>query len=247
MRLTVLGAAGTFPQAGSPCSGYLFRADGFSLLVDAGNGVVGAMQREIGLLDLDAVLLSHLHADHCVDLVAYSYARRYHPEKPPPIPVHGPAGARDRLVRVFDAPPRDGLAEVYDFRRAQPGRAAIGPFEVELARTNHPVETYAVRVSHGGRSVTYSADTGPSRAVAGLARGTDLFVCESTWQTGPAYPPNLHLTARQAAEHALTAEAGSLLLTHTTAYLDRERYLAEAADVWSGPLALAEAGRTYEV
>ncbi len=103
MRLTVLGCAGTFPGPRSGCSSYLVEHDGFRLLLDAGNGAVGALQRHGGLLDLDAVLLSHLHADHCVDLVAYAYARIYPPAgPPPPLPVYGPGGTEERLVRVFD-------------------------------------------------------------------------------------------------------------------------------------------------
>ena len=87
MRLTVLGCAGTFPGPLSGCSSYLVEQDGFRLLLDAGNGAVSALQRAADLLAVDAVLLSHLHADHCLDLVAYSYARRYHPEGPLPPPA----------------------------------------------------------------------------------------------------------------------------------------------------------------
>ena len=245
MRLTVLGCSGTFPSADSPCSSYLVRHDGFTLMVDAGNGAIGALQRETGLLDVDAVLLSHLHADHCVDLVAYSYARRFHPEHPPLLPVYGPAGTADRLGAIVGDP--RGLEKAYEFHTVTRGKLEIGPFQVELARTAHPVECYAMRIAAGGRTLAYSADTGPSDNVVEVARGADLFLCESTWLDGAGHPKAVHMTAREAGEHAARAGAGRLLLIHTTAYLDDMRFLAEAGEEYDGPLALARAGTTYDV
>lgn len=247
MRLTVLGCSGTFPSADSGCSAYLVEHDGFRLMLDAGNGAVGALQRHVGLFDLDAVLLSHLHADHCIDLVAYSYARRYHPERPPRLQVHGPRGTAERLCQVFDAPPADGLHDVYDFRTTAPGATRIGPFEIELTPTAHPIECYAIRVTAGGRSITYSADTGPSDDVAKAAAGTDVFLCESTWLDAAPYPPNLHLTAREAGRHAARADVGRLSLIHTTAYMDQSAYVEQASEEFSGPIDLARPGTTYEL
>jgi ribonuclease BN (tRNA processing enzyme) len=247
VRVTVLGCAGTFPSKESGCSAYLVEHDGFRLLLDAGNGAVGALQRYGGIFDLDAVLLSHLHADHCVDLVAYSYARRYHPQVPPRLPVYGPYGTRDRLCRVFDKPPPDGLSDVYDFHTTNAGSREIGPFRIELTATEHPVECYAIRVVAGGRSVTYSADTGPSHDVADAARDTDLFLCEATWLDESPAVPNLHLTAREAGEHAARAGAGRLALIHTTAYLDQDAYVTQAATAYDGPVERAVPGATYDV
>ncbi len=248
MRLTVLGCAGTFPSAESGCSSYLVQHDGFNLLVDAGNGAIGALQRHVGILDVDAVLLSHLHADHCIDLVAYSYARRYHPDSPPRIPVYGPRGTQDRLCQAFETRPRDRLEQVYEFRTTSAGTCLIGPFTVTLTRTAHPIECYAVRLSAGGGSILYSADTGPSDAVAEAAKGVDVFLCEATWlEGGDDNPPDLHMTARQAGQHATRAGAGRLVLVHTTSYLDQQRFLVEAAQTWDGPLELARPGAAYEV
>ena len=247
MRLTVLGCAGTFPSAESGCSAYLVEHEGFRLLLDAGNGAIGALQRHVGIFDLDAVLLSHLHADHCIDLVAYSYARRYHPEQPARLVVHGPRGTAERLSRIFDKPPPDGLHDVYDFRTTAPGKTRIGPFEVELTPTAHPIECYAVRVSVGGRSLTYSADTGPSVDVARAAAGSDLFLCEATWLDDSVTVPDLHLTARQAGEHAARAGVGRLALIHTTAYLDQDAYVEQAARAFDGPIDRARPHLTYDL
>ena len=247
MQLTVLGCSGTFPSAESPCSSYLLEHDGFRLLIDAGNGSIGALQRHAGLLDIDAVILSHLHADHCVDLVAYSYARRFHPARPAPLPVYGPTGTQDRLCQVFDQPPSDGLEGVYDFRTVTPGALEIGPFTLGLEQTNHPIECYAMRIEADGRVLTYSADTAESEAVIHAARDADLFLCEATWLDGPDYPPNVHMRASGAGDHATKAGVDRLLLIHTIAYLDDMRALAEAAESFSGPVSLAQAGTTYQV
>lgn len=247
MRLTVLGCAGTFPSAEGGCSSYLVEHDGFRLLLDAGNGAIGAMQRHIGLFDLDAVLISHLHTDHCVDLVAYSYARRYHPEPPPRLLVHGPRGTAERLCSVFERPPPDGLHDVYDFRTTSPGQLGIGPFDVTLTETKHPIECHAIRVGAGGRSLTYSADTGPSADVAKAAAGSDLFLCEATWLDDSPRVPNLHMTAREAGEHAARAGVGRLALIHTTAYLDQDAYAMQAAEAYDGPLERARPGVVYEL
>ena len=98
MRLTVVGCAGSFPGPDSPASCYLLEADGFRLVIDFGNGSLGALQKYAALFGIDAVCLSHLHADHCVDLYSYSIARTYPPDGPqPPIPVYGPAGTAERI------------------------------------------------------------------------------------------------------------------------------------------------------
>jgi ribonuclease BN (tRNA processing enzyme) len=248
MRLTVLGCAGTFPNAGSPCSAYLVEHDGFRLVVDLGHGAIGALQRHIDLLDVDAIFVSHLHADHCMDLLPYSYARRYHRDGPAPLlPVYGPRGTQGRLVQAFEPAPGDGLEQVYDFRTSTAGGTSIGPFEVTLTPTAHPVETYAPTLSAGGRTLTYSADTGPSDALARAAAASDLFVCEATWLADREYPPDLHLTARDAGAHAAMAGVARLLLTHTTPFTSRDRLLEEAGAEYAGPLDLARAGTTYDV
>jgi ribonuclease BN (tRNA processing enzyme) len=248
VRLTVLGCSGTFPGPTSPCSGYLFEHDGYRLMVDAGNGVLGALQARCDLRAVDAVLLSHLHGDHCLDMVPWAYARRYHPEGlPPRLPVYGPAGTRDRLCAAFDRPPEDRLGAVYDFRTARRGPLELGPFCVELAQMNHPVECYGIRVSAGGRSVAYSADTGESEALVRLAQDSDLLLCEASFLDGWDNPPNVHLTGRQAGEHAARAGARSLLLTHIVPWADPARLQAEAAAVYPGELDVAAAGRVVEL
>ncbi len=248
MRLTVVGCSGSFPGPDSAASCYLLEADGFRLVVDFGNGSLGALQRYIGLFDVDAVCLSHLHADHCVDLYSYSIARAYSPAGPqPPIPVHAPAGAAERIGLIDGAGDGSGLMKRFAFEKLEPGRLTIGPFDVRLARVNHPVETFAFRFSANGRSLVYTGDTGETEAVPELAAGADVFLCEAAYTDGPALPPNLHLTARQAAGYARRAGVGQLVLTHLQPWTDRDVALAEAAAAFDGNLELAEAGKVIDL
>jgi ribonuclease BN (tRNA processing enzyme) len=248
VQLTVLGCAGTFPGPDSPCSSYLVEHDGFRLVVDMGAGSLGTLQRHIGLLDVDAVYVSHLHADHCIDLVAYSYARRYHPDGlPDRIPVFGPEGTCARICDSFETPPHDGLLDVFDFREVPVGTCSIGPFTITSALTNHPIECHALRIEAGGRSLTYSGDTGSCDGLVELARDTDLFLCEASWEDAPDNPPGIHLSGLQAGDHATRAGAKRLLLTHVVAWADGEAILTEARKTYAGAAELAAAGTTYDI
>jgi ribonuclease BN (tRNA processing enzyme) len=248
VQLTVLGCAGTFPGPDSPCSSYLIEHDGFRLVVDMGAGSLGQLQKHIGLLDVDAVYISHLHADHCIDLVAYSYARRYHPDGvPPQLPVYGPQGTGGRICSAFENPPLNGLIDVFDFHEVPVGATSIGPFSVTSARSNHPVECHALRVEAGGRSLTYSADTGVCDGLVELARDTDLFLCEASWEDSEDNPPGVHLSGREAGEHASRANAKRLLLTHLVAWSDADAIHAEAKAAYDGQLDVAKCGTTYAV
>jgi ribonuclease BN (tRNA processing enzyme) len=252
MKVTILGCSGTFPGPDSGCSSYLVEHEGFRLLLDAGNGSIGALQRHAPLLGVDAVFLTHLHADHCVDLVAYYYARRYHPEgQPPPLPLYGPQATGSRLVAMLGHHPADLIGPTYDLVPTDSGCPGIGPFDVELARTNHPIECHAIRLSVGGRSFVYSGDSGECPELVELADGADTLLIEASWYDEDPVPPGVHLTARQAGEHAARAQVGRTLLTHVVPWGSRDRTLEEASQGhghgFRGPLEIARPDATYEI
>jgi ribonuclease BN (tRNA processing enzyme) len=249
MRLTVVGCAGSFPGPDSPASCYLLEADGFRLVIDLGNGSLGALQKCTSLFDIDAVCLSHLHADHCVDLYSYSVARTYSPGGPqPPIPVYGPARTAERMGLIHGLDGDDsGLTQRFVFKTLEPGHLVIGPFDVQLAHMNHPVETFGFRLSRGGRSLVYTGDTGETEAVPELAAGADVFLSEAAFLDGPGLPPNIHLTARQAAAYASKAGVGRLVLTHLQPWNNADDARAEAASAFPGPLDVAAAGQVIDL
>jgi len=249
MRLTVVGCAGSLPGPESAASCYLLEAEGFRLVVELGNGALGPLQKYIGLFDVDAVCLSHLHADHCVDLYSYAIARTYSPAGlQPVIPVYGPAGARERIALIHGTEgDAYGLIERFRFETLAAGSFPTAPFDVTAVHMNHPVETFGFRFSYGGRTVAYTGDTGETDAVSRLARGCDVFLCEAAFLDRPDLPPDLHLTARQAAGYAARADIGELVLTHLQPWICADDALAEAAAVFDGKLATAVPGQVLNL
>jgi ribonuclease BN (tRNA processing enzyme) len=250
MKLTVVGCSGSFPSAESACSSYLVEADGYRLLIDMGNGALGELQRHCGLYDLDAVLLSHLHADHCIDMCGYFVARYYRHDGGPPaaIPVYGPAGTEQRLnIAYGDVPDEKCMSEVFDFRTLEPGSFQLGPFAVTTDAVSHPVEAYGFRIESEGRSLVYSGDTGPCDALSGLAENADLFLCEASFTYGKEDIPDLHLNGREAGQIAARARAGRLILTHIPPWTSPAASLRDAQAGFGGPVELAKAGATYEI
>jgi ribonuclease BN (tRNA processing enzyme) len=242
VQVTIVGWSGSFPGPDSPASCYLIDAGDFRMVLDLGNGAVGALQRYTGLSDVDAICLSHLHSDHCIDMLGYSVYQNYHPDGPRPrIPVYGPGGTQDRLARALGAEHR-GMADAFEFTTLAPGTIEIGPLRVTTGHMNHPVETFGFRIEHAGKILAYSADTGPTDELVRLAAGADLLLSEASFVDGPELPTGLHLTARQAAEHAARAEAGELVLTHLVAWNDSAVSLEQASEAFAGPLRLASSG-----
>nr|WP_204262097.1 MBL fold metallo-hydrolase [Blastococcus saxobsidens] len=245
--MTVIGCCGSGPGPDSPASCYLVEHKGFRLLLDLGNGAFGALQGVVDPGSLDAVFLSHLHADHCLDVAPLVVWHRYSGRsRRSLVPLYAPVGAERRLALAYDMD-GDGLTDVFDFVPVGPGALRIGPFEVELARTAHPVECYAIRLTAGGRSLVYTGDTGPSDRVVELAHGADVLLAEAAHpDNAPEQPPGLHLTGRQAAQHAAAAGVGRLLLTHVPAWVDHIGQLFAASSVFS-ETELVQPGGVYEI
>ncbi|WP_216215519.1 MBL fold metallo-hydrolase [Amycolatopsis aidingensis] len=255
MRLTILGCAGSIPGPHAAASGYLVEADGFLLGLELGNGTLAELQALRDPFELDALLLSHLHPDHCADFSALTVLRRYHPaapydRRPRRLPVYGPAETPARLANAY-APHESerqetDLSDVYEFHPLSTTARTIGPFEVTCFPMDHPTEAFGVRISHGGRTLAYTGDTGPCAAVEDLARDVDLLLAEASWTDSPARPPGVHLSGRQAGELARLAGAQRLLLTHIAPWTDPAAVLAEAEAEFPGAL-VAEQGAVYEV
>lgn len=256
MRLTVVGCSGSYPGPDSPASCYLLEAEApdetggtrtWRLLLDLGSGALGALQRYVDPLTVDAVLLSHLHADHCLDLSGYYVLRKYHPRGPQPrIPVWGPVGTADRMARAYDLDPEPGMHHEFDFRTWD-GPIEIGPFTVVPVPVDHPVPAFGLRVTADGATVGYSGDTGPCAGLDAVADGVDLLLAEASFRSQDQNPPGLHLTGADCGDVAQRRGAKRLLLTHIPPWHDREVALAEARAAYAGPLGLAAAGDVLEL
>ena len=242
-----MGCSGSFPGPDSPASCYLLEADGFRLVLDLGNGALGALQRHVDPLAIDAVLLSHLHTDHCVDMSSYHVFRKWHPAgQPPPLPVWGPEATAERLARAYDLPTLPGQREEFLVHEYD-GPFDVGPFSVEPMPVDHPVPAFGLRITVGDRTLAYTGDTGPTPVLLDLAADADLFLAEASFRATDDNPPGLHLSGRDAGEMAAKARARRLVLTHIPAWHDPQVMLAEATDVYDGPTELAQPGGRYAV
>lgn len=250
MKLTVVGCSGSFAGPTSAASCYLVEAEGFRLVLDLGSGALGSLARHVDVYDVDAVVLSHLHPDHCIDMLGYYVARQYRPEGPAArIPVWSPADAPSHLATAYGLSTGQNMGGVFDFRPlVSEFSFEIGPFRVAVDRTVHPVETYGIRLEHDGRVLTYSGDSGICDSLVRLASGADLFLCEASWIDGRDHAPEVHLSGREAAEHAARAGAGRLVLTHIPPWNDPAVTEAEALAVpFDGAVEVARPGATYTI
>ena len=209
MRITVLGKSPAWQDAGGACSGYLVEEDGYVLLLDCGNGVFSKLRRHREYVDVDAVLISHLHADHFLDLVPYSYALSYAPRQQPVAvagwpgtdtparpQLYAPMGAGELFRRLVSAWGDEDLIE-RAFKLSEydgPDELALGPINVRFCEVPHYTRTFAVEVRGASGRLTYSADCSPNEQLVQFARGTDLLLIEATLprpeRTGDARPPH---------------------------------------------------------
>ncbi len=263
MRITVLGKSPSWQDAGGACSGYLVQEDDFALVLDCGNGVFSKLRRHRDYVDVDAVVISHLHADHFLDLVPFSYALTYAPRQQP-VPVAGwpgtstparpelyaPVGATEMFRRLVSCWGNEDLIEraftIHEYD--EPDELTVGPFAVRFCEVPHYTPTYAVELSsNGGGRLTYSADCSPNEQLIKFARGTDMLLIEATLPRPERTGIRGHLTPKEAGEHGREAGAGRLVLTHYSDELDADWAQTEAGAAFGGPVELAEEGAVYTV
>ena len=248
MKLTVVGCAGSYPTPDSPASCYLIEHDGAQIVLDMGNGALGQLQRHLDpVLDPSfiGVVLTHCHIDHCADVGSLYVMRHYGPSRPPGrLDLLGPRETRERVAGVYGMPDAAVLDDEFAVAAFTESPVNLGPFEVLAVPARHPVESYSVRVSAGGRSITYSGDTGPNPDLPALAQGTDLALFEGSLVTADDNPVDLHMTGAEAGRAATEAGAGLLVITHMVTWNDNDEVMAEARANFSGSVERAEPGMT---
>lgn len=254
MRLTVVGCAGSAPGPDSAASCYLVQAGGFNLVLDLGSGALGALQRHLELRDVDAVLFSHLHADHVLDVCGLLVAAKHGPlVRTEPLPLYGPVALRRRIAAAYSATGAPTEAEitaqddVFACHSVSTYPFSVGPFTVTARRVLHPVEAYAYRIDYGGRTLAYSGDCAPCPALETIVRGSGLALVEAGYGVGPAGPPGIHHTAADVAALAARARPALLLVTHVPPWLDRAATAAEVAASAPCPVEAARPGGVHTV
>jgi ribonuclease BN (tRNA processing enzyme) len=263
VQITVLGKSPAWQDAAGACSGYLVQDEGFTLLLDCGTGVFSKLRRVCDYVDVDAVLVSHLHADHFLDLVPFSFALTYAPRQQP-VPVAGwpgtshpsrpdlyaPHGAAEVFRRVVGSFGSEDLIEnafaLHEY--GAPDQLVLGPLQIRFCEVPHYTVTHAVELSvNGGGRLTFSADCRPNEELVRFAHQTDVLLIEATLPRPERDGLRGHLTPREAGEHGKRAGARRLVLTHFSDELDATWARAEAADAYGGPVELAHEGAVYTV
>ncbi len=246
MRLVILGSSGTFPAPGRPGSGYLVEREGTTVWIDAGPGTFLALSDRMSPADVNAVVISHVHPDHCTDLFAFFHYMAYGPGSgSPPVPVYAPDGVAERVSAfVGSEDPSHPLHAALEFRKVGEGDSAqVGPLHLRFAGADHSVPTVGTRVDAGGPALVYSGDTGPGGGVPDLAAGARLFLCEASYLGDrDDYPYPHHLTAAEAGAMARAAGVDRLMLTHIPPVYDPRRSVAEAEATFGRPVELAVPG-----
>lgn len=241
MELRVLGANGTYPTAGHPAAGYLLSHEGTDVWMDAGAGTLTALQDIMDPADLDAIVVSHIHADHSSDLFPAYHFFRFGPTPRSGLRLFVPAGAADRM-RAYVDPTGGNFAATFDECVPVTGEEyRVGGLTFRFGRADHPVPTLLTRVDAGGRSLAYSGDTGTDCDLVGLAAGANTLLCEATFQ-GVDKPAPHHLTAREAGEIAHRAGVERLILTHILPTLDPSESIEQAAAAFRGDVMAAAPG-----
>jgi ribonuclease BN (tRNA processing enzyme) len=247
MRLHVLGSSGGYPVPGNPNSGFLLEHGETRLCLDAGTGTFAVLQGLMDFTRVDAIVLSHVHADHCADVLPLYVAIRFGVAAGLRIPLYCPPGVRETLAPFFGKGGLEELGQTFDFNQIDEGdRIEVGGVRMTFLRTQHPAHTLAIRAETGECVLTYSADTGPATDLAGFARGSDLLLCEATYQEGKVGAP-VHLSAREAGDTARRASARELALTHVWPTFDPEVSLREARETAGDlPVRWAKSGDVIE-
>jgi ribonuclease BN (tRNA processing enzyme) len=249
-RVVVLGGCGAWLEPSRACSGFLLEHDGFRVALDLGYGTLPRLLSLLGsatAVGLDAVIVTHDHPDHVIDLHGLFRARLYDGRGEPRILLYSPRAVLERTAGLEDTDP--STAElVFSWRPLPAGAYEVGPFRLESWALPHYVPNAGVRLATPKLTVAYTGDTGPDPALAEVGRDADLYIVDATdrWQQAGIQPaaagPSMNLTSREAGEAAAAAGAHRLMLTHFWPGNDRIRSRSAAAAVFSGEVLIADEG-----
>jgi ribonuclease BN (tRNA processing enzyme) len=253
MTLRIVGSSTAMPRPGRACSAYLLEAGDALVLLDIGTGSVAKLQLVTEYTRLDAIVITHMHADHFFDLVPLRQGLKHGPLAPAErLPVFLPPGGRRALDALRQAVSPDASADffdaVYDIREYDPcATLAIKAMRLTFAPTQHYIEGFAVRAECDGTSLTYSSDTAPCDAVVELARESGLLLAEASLGLGSEEGKRGHSSAAEAGEMASRANALRLVLTHYDSAYGAEALIAAAKGRFAGSIAAADDGLQFSV
>jgi ribonuclease BN (tRNA processing enzyme) len=246
VKLTVLGGDGGFPSPGGACSGYLVEHADFRLLIDPGYATFPRLTKLVRPDQVDAVLVSHGHPDHCADLNPLLRARSLRDRPAPPLPVYALPEALGPVLSLDRPGMLDRAILRHEFTAGS--HLTVGPFHIATWPLPHFLPNAGVRLSAGDQVLAYTGDTGPSPSLVPLAEAADVFVAEATYVDDVEESQAASLSsALQAGEVAQKAGARRLLLTHIWPGTDRDELEHAARRAFSGTLAAATPGLAVDL
>ena len=253
MKLVVLGGSAAGPNTGAGCSGYLIVVGDTAIAIDLGPGTLPELRRHVDYRELSAIVVSHYHLDHVLDIGSFRYLGKYNPiPMKRRVPLHIPPGTAGKFASwagVFGDPHEPAFLEaVFEIVKYDPAEMLrIGSISIEFARTAHPILAQAMRVTGpGGSAFGYTADTGPSADLSGFFAGVNLLAAEATESvdTNQAAEARGHLTPAEAGVMARNAGAQALVLAHRWEELGLDTAAIEARNEFLGPVMVARPGLT---
>ncbi len=243
MKLSIIGYWGAYPEANEATSGYLFQSENVNVLIDCGSSVISKLQNIIALKDLDAVILSHYHADHIADIHCLQYAALIDMQlgkRNTPLPIYG----------LVD----ETHFETLNFQHCTEGIAireestlTIGNFHFSFVKTLHPDPCFAIRITEKDKTIIYTADTGWFDGLVDFSRYSDLLICEASLYNTNKNMVEGHLTAGEAGKLANMAKVERLVLTHLPHFGDINQLIEEAKAEFNGPVEIASELKMIEI
>jgi ribonuclease BN (tRNA processing enzyme) len=244
MKITPIGIWGGYPKANSATSSFLIEHDGFHCLIDCGSGVLSSLQNYLPLEKLDAVVISHYHADHIADVGSLQFSRIinfYLGNQASPLPIYGHTEDQENFEKLSYKDQTVGIAISED------DVVQIGPFKVTFCRTVHPVYCLAMKFSVGGHSIVLTADTEWRDELVEFAQGADLLISEANLYEEHVGKAPGHMGGSEAGRLAQLAGARQLVLTHLPLHGNIEEIFDAAVQNYNGPLEIAKVGKVYVI
>jgi len=248
IRMRVVGSSPSVQRPGRACSCYLLRTRDAAVLLDLGSGALGNLHLAIDYPQIDAVIVSHMHADHFLDVIPLRYGLKYGPllresRMPLWLPPEGSTMLRTLCSAFAPESDADFLDEVYEVREYDPSQPMeINDLRLTFRKTRHYIDTYAVRAERGNASIVYSADTAPCDAVVEHAKDCSLFLCEATLGLGNEDGQRGHLSAEEAGQMAARAGVKRLILTHYSSTYAADELVEAAQSSFDGRISIADDG-----
>lgn len=253
LTLTVLGGSAAWPNPGQGCSAYLVQNGTTSVLLDCGPNTLLELRKHVDYSSLDAIVISHCHSDHILDLVPYRYGLVYGPrENNHAIPVWLPPNGHARLNLLGDAFSGQGEPHAsfweppFAMHEYDPSKElSIGSLRISFARTQHFIECFAMRVTNSDdRTIFYSSDTGSAQPLLELVQGSDVVIAEATLAQEDERPEaeRGHMTPADAGRLGAVAAAHTLIVTHLWSERPDNVVERKVAEHFTGQVLIAKPG-----